>query len=166
MTAHRAVARATFQSAKVQASRMGSVSFGARSNISIASSEPSFLRIACSSEGRDVGRAELWRPTSINPFKDYVTESDTTNFMVTWPLSDESSGLTKCMLDRLSSIRQSTTIQVTPPFHVLDGSGDKLASICIVPPVGAKSAALELLDDWLPKGTWIERHSALNALNQ
>lgn len=114
---------------------------------------------------RDLGRAEVYRTSMGHPLQDYVSRSDASNFIVSWPAHDnQGDSLTSRMLNTLEGIRQSTSIQVTPPFHILDGSGDKVASMCIVP---SQNSAQDrdssmTLDNWRSPGHWMDYYVALN----
>ncbi len=114
----------------------------------------------------DIGRAEVFRAAIGHPLQDYVPSSDATNFIVSWPAHDDNpcDSLTRRMLNTLEGIRQSTAIQVTSPFYVMDGRGDKMASICIVPSQskGSETDASVALDDWRSQEHWIDCHGALN----
>ena len=116
-------------------------------------------------EQHDHSRAEVFRTAISHPLQDYVPASDASNFLVTWPAQeDPGDTLTTRMLNTLEGIRQKTSVQVTPPFYVLDGSGDKMASMCIVPSTSHSQdgCAATSCDEWLAPGPWMEYHMSLN----
>lgn len=118
------------------------------STVNSRASISSMMKIQCSSHPRSIyvqheysneqqqdhSRAEVFRTAISHPLQDYVPTSDASNFLVTWPAQDDHGDMLSArMLNTLEGIRQSTSIQVTPPFYVLDGRGDKMASMCIIP---------------------------------
>lgn len=115
-------------------------------------------------EEQDHGRAEVFRTAISHPLQDYVPASDASNFLVTWPAQNDHDTLTARMLHTLEGIRQSTSIQVTQPFIVLDGRGDKMASMCIVPTTSRSQDDYFSTSghDWPASGPWMEYNLSLN----
>ena len=118
-----------------------------------------------SSNEEDHSRAEVFRTAINHPLQDYVPSSDASNFIVTWPAHhDDGDTLTARMLNTLEGIRQSTSVQVTPPFYVLDGRGDKMASMCIVPSTSHSRDGYNSTssNEWQAPGPWMEYNLSLN----
>jgi hypothetical protein len=84
---------------------------------------------------QDVSATQILRAGRNHPFKeDFVQGNDAaTSFLVTWPISSDGSreSLTARILTTLGDLRENADVQITPPFHILDGRGDKLATVCV-----------------------------------
>lgn len=105
------------------------------------------------------GLVEVSRAGTGHPLQDFVSENDASNFMVTWPLQKEGvDGLTRRMLNSLDDIRQRIPIHVTPAFNVLDGRGDKMASLCVV----STTNKINEPDSWASPREWTNQYAAIN----
>lgn len=85
----------------------------------------------------EISATQIFRAGSSHPFKeDFVQGSDTAaSFLVSWPLTRDVEGsrdsFRASMLNALHALCENADIHVTPPFHILDGKGDKLATVCV-----------------------------------
>lgn len=110
--------------------------------------------------------------------EDYFPGSDLdslgTGYVFTCPIEEEEETTQGAAKDTLSttmrngipSMTSINHIHITPPFHVLDGSGDMLASLCVA--VRRESGSSSNLSSstskqqWRAPGVWLQCHNLLN----
>jgi hypothetical protein len=105
-------------------------------------------------DDKKISLSEVYRTESSHPLKDFVSENYASNFVVTWPLHDDGDGLARRILDALDGMREGSSIRVTTPFHILDGKGDKMASLCVVTRLGQTSNESIEPEGWGSPGEW------------
>lgn len=87
-----------------------------------------------------VGNTEIHRVSETsNAFKDYTSEHGASSFVIAWPVQEQKTeeiaqelreNLEGCQ--GLGSSSSHSFIHMTKPFFMLDGRGDKMASVCLI----------------------------------